>query len=86
MIKYACFLLSIKSEYRSWLLYYGIPCLQGILPTMYLRNFALLAEGMHLLLAAKISVEMVRRAEVVLNDFYYEAQDIYGKLAYKFIF
>ncbi|XP_062502036.1 uncharacterized protein LOC134179161 [Corticium candelabrum] len=27
------------SEYRSWLLYYGIPCLQGILPTMYLRNF-----------------------------------------------
>ena len=86
MIKYACFLLSIASEYRSWLLYYGIPCLQGILPTMYLRNFALLAEGMHLLLAAKISEEMVRRAEVVLNDFYYEAQDIYGKLAYKFIF
>ncbi|XP_062500815.1 uncharacterized protein LOC134178049 [Corticium candelabrum] len=33
---------------------------------------------MHLLLAAKISEEMVRRAEVVLNDFYYEAQDIYG--------
>ena len=52
---------------------------------MYLRNFALLAEGMHLLLAAKISEVMVRRAEVVLNDFYYEAQDICGKLAYKFI-
>ena len=86
MINYACLLLSIASEYRSWLLFYGIPCLQGILPAKYLRNFAHLAEGMHLLLAAKISEEIVRRAEVVLNDFYYEAQDIYGKLAYKFIF
>ena len=49
-------------------------------------NFCPLAEGMHLLLAAKIIKEMVRREEVVLNNFYYEAQYIYGKLAYKFIF
>lgn len=33
------------TELQAWLLYYAIPCLDGILPNKFLEHFALMGEG-----------------------------------------
>jgi hypothetical protein len=49
------------SEYRSWLLYYSLPALQGILPDTYLTQFSLLVERSFILLAEGISDDDITR-------------------------
>ena len=44
----SCLLHFLASEFKAWLLYYGIPVLVNNLPEKYLTHFALLvAEGTH---------------------------------------
>jgi len=38
------------SEFRSWLLFYAIPCLTGLLKEKYVAHLAMLSNAMHLLL------------------------------------
>ncbi|KAJ8310134.1 hypothetical protein KUTeg_011999 [Tegillarca granosa] len=43
------------TELQSWLLYYAIPCLTGILKEKYLEHFALLSEAIYLTLGDAIT-------------------------------
>ena len=67
------------TELQAWLLHYSIPCLHGILPDKYLEHFALLSEGIHILLRSCIDTEDLKRAEEVLDLFYKEYSTLYGE-------
>ena len=70
---------SLKAtEYQSWLLYYGLPCLKGILPELYLGHFSLLSEAVHLLLSDTMDTEILNRASMLLDLFYQQFQQLYG--------
>ncbi|XP_062618615.1 uncharacterized protein LOC134280215 [Saccostrea cucullata] len=65
------------TELQAWLLYYGVPCLQGILPEIFLEHFALLSEGVYLLLKDQITGEDLERAETVLEMFFRQFCTLY---------
>lgn len=58
------------TELQAWLLYYALPCLCGILPEIYLHHFALLSEGIYMLLGDHITNENLRRAEGILSKIF----------------
>lgn len=57
------------SEYRTFLLFYMIPCLQGILPSVYLEHSALLATGVYHLSKEVISPEDILLSQDCFKDF-----------------
>ena len=62
----SCLLLFTKhvaSEFRSWLLYYSLPVLHGILPDPYFTHYLLLVAAMHLLLSDVITDVMLHKAQ-----------------------
>ena len=65
------------TELQTWLLYYCIPCLINILPEKYLAHFALLSEGIHILLGDSISPESLSRAKSLLQEFYSTYSTLY---------
>lgn len=67
------------TELQAWLLYYALPCLSGYLPAKYLKHFANLSEGVHLLLGDHITEADLLRAEVLLDAFYREFSQLYGE-------
>ena len=69
------------SEYRAWLLFYCLPVLNGILPPTYLKYLALLVCRMHILLGDRISQESLPVVEYMLDKFYCQFEELYGKLA-----
>lgn len=70
---------SLKAtELQAWLLYYGIPCLLGILPTVYLNHFSCLSEAIFILLGDHITYDKLDRAEFLLRRFYESFTDLYG--------
>ena len=69
------------SEMRNWLLYYGLPCTDGILPEKYFKNFSYLVTGIYLLLKEEISRQDIIVADYCLRNFYLHAELYYGELA-----
>lgn len=67
------------SEWRSWLLYYSIICLSGILPLKYLKNFSKLVCGIEILLRDSINKKMLFLANKLLTEFLIEFQEIFGQ-------
>lgn len=67
------------TELQAWLLYYALPCLNGYLPAVYLKHFALLSEGIYLLLGDYITESDILRAEQLLDSFYKSFSDLYGE-------
>ena len=67
------------AEYQAFLLYYGIPCLKGYLKEDYLHHFALLSEGIHILLCDTINSQDISRAEILLDEFYEKFAPLYGQ-------
>lgn len=65
------------TELQAWLLYYALPCLCGILPEIYLHHFALLSEGIYMLLSDHITNENLRRAEGILSKFFQDFCNLY---------
>ena len=65
------------TELQAWLLFYGIPCLMNILPDKYLSHFALLSEGVHILLGNAITTEQLQRARSLLRQFYKMYHELY---------
>ena len=76
------FLNFIANELRAWLLYYSLPCLEDILPKVYLDHFALLVEAIHNLLKESISQDQIKWANSCLDLFYKYFERLYGKLWY----
>lgn len=56
------------SEWRSWLIFYCVPCLKGFLKKRYLKHLALLSKGTYMLLQKSITKEEIAQAhELFLN-------------------
>ena len=54
---------------RSFFLFYGVPCLYGILPSEYLEHYSLLVHAIYLLLQESISETDLDQAERCLQTF-----------------
>lgn len=66
------------SELRTFLLFYSIPCLYGILPQRYLQHYILLVEAVYLLLQDSISPSDVRKASALLKHFCIRIKELYA--------
>lgn len=67
------------NEWRSWLLFYSLPCLKGILPSRYLRHHCLLVSAVHLLLQDNISRQDLTDATYYLGSYCVQFGVLYGK-------
>lgn len=72
------------SEWRSWLLFYCIPCLSGILQPNIFRSLLLFVRSIHTLLSMNITENDLIRCEIDLITFVGDCQTIYGKGAMTF--
>ncbi|CAN8029864.1 unnamed protein product, partial [Ixodes persulcatus] len=66
-------------EWESWLIYYSLPCLTGILPRQYLEHFALLASALYDLLKSVVSKQDVDRSTEKITRFVVMTQYLYGE-------
>ena len=69
---------SSASEYRSWVLYFSLPVLHGILPDPFFSHYSLLVAATHILLGESISQSALRCAEQYLHRFYEMFANLYG--------
>ena len=67
------------TELQSWLLYYALPCLDGVLPEIYLDHFSKISEAVYILLGDDLSNKALCHAEELLHSFYSTFEDLYGK-------
>lgn len=72
------------SEWRAWLLFYCLPCLEGVLESRYLKHLSLLVSSIFLLLQQSITCEEVNKADVMLLEFVIKFQLLYGETAMTF--
>ena len=72
------------SECRSWILYYSIPVLEGILPSPYIDHYAKLVTSMHICFADQISSHDLLLVDDLLHQFYKDYEKLYGKFHFKF--
>lgn len=66
------------NEWRAWLLFYSIPCLQGVLTEQYLKHFSLLVSSIYILLKDSISEDELMYAEECLFKFIDKFQPLYS--------
>ncbi|WAR10081.1 LOW QUALITY PROTEIN: hypothetical protein MAR_035157, partial [Mya arenaria] len=67
------------TELQACLLYYGLPCLQEILPEVFLVHFSYQSEAVYILLGDNILPGQWDRAAMLLDKFYYSFADLYGQ-------
>ena len=67
------------SEWQSWLLFYALICLRGILKKKYLSNLALFVTAINILLHDSITPAMLEDARILLIKFVSNFQNLYGK-------
>ncbi|CAL1295766.1 unnamed protein product [Larinioides sclopetarius] len=67
------------NEWRSWLLFYAIPCLDNILPSKYVKHMALLSSAIYNLLQNYISKCDVDTSNLFLHQFVIKFEELYGK-------
>ena len=66
------------SELRSFLLFYSLPCLYGLLPDSYFQHYLLLVEAIHILLKHSISSNDLAKAAKLLKHFCIRIEELYG--------
>ncbi|XP_053398926.1 uncharacterized protein LOC123537936 [Mercenaria mercenaria] len=66
------------TEYRSFLLFHSVCCLQGILSEEYYLHFILFVEGVYLLLQSSISKSDLSRAKLLFLKFCAQIDYLYG--------
>ena len=67
------------TELQSWLLFYGVPCIYGIIPERYLQHFCLLSGSIFNLLGDKITPEELASTEAMLDKFYKQMAELYNE-------
>lgn len=67
------------SEFKSWLLFYCIPCLTGILKDKYVKHLAMLSKATFLLLQKSVTLDDLEEAHrlFILYSFYF--QEYFGE-------
>ncbi|KAH9385067.1 hypothetical protein HPB48_027121 [Haemaphysalis longicornis] len=68
-------------ELESWILFYSLPVLEGVLARPYVQHWACLVEALHILLAKSISELDLLVAEELLVEFHVKTEYLYGKEA-----
>jgi hypothetical protein len=67
--KYTTIIIGKLPELRSWLCFFGLPCLRNVLPDLYLQHFACLSESIHSLLTKNVTEQDLIGADVLLQAF-----------------
>ncbi|XP_077491955.1 uncharacterized protein LOC144102597 [Amblyomma americanum] len=62
------------SEWRQWILFYALPCLEGILHPDYWRHLCKLSEALHILLREELTLSEIAKAELLLESFYIQCK------------
>ena len=70
------------SEYRAWLLFYGLPNFSEFLPPEHTHHFSLLVVAMHVLLSEAINLEDLDIAHEMLVTFHDTVGDLYSPSMY----
>lgn len=70
------------SEYRAWLLFYGLPILSRFLPPEHTHHLSLLVTAVHILLSDEIKQEGLEEAIQLLACFHDVAGDLYTNSFY----
>jgi len=79
---YALFHFLSAAEYRSWLFFYSLPCMKGILSDDLFNHYALLVGGIYLLCQESISPADLKKAEMLLAHFVEMFDVYYGMVCY----
>ncbi|XP_033106065.1 uncharacterized protein LOC117108209 [Anneissia japonica] len=72
------------SEWRTWLLFYCIPCLRDIIPARNLQHLLLLSKAIFILLKAQITYQEINKAHEFLIEFVGKMEILYGPEECKF--
>ncbi|XP_064481550.1 uncharacterized protein LOC135394638 [Ornithodoros turicata] len=72
------------SEWRLWVLFYGLPCTLGLLPDKYWKHFSKLSDALHILLSETLTARMIDQAGHLLEQFVSSAASLYGESCMKF--
>ena len=67
------------SELKSWLLYYSLPCLEGVVEQKVLEHYTLLVHSTYILLKEKITEEELNQCEQDFQKFVYYYELLYGE-------
>jgi hypothetical protein len=71
-------LIFLASEVRSWLLFYSLPVLKGILADEYYCHYALLVTSIYSLLQHPVTEAGIITSDKQLEEFYCLTQMYYG--------
>lgn len=75
----ACFqTYSTGSEHRSWVLFYSLPVLKDVLPTVYYEHYSKFVVALHVLWSDGIVESELANSEEQLKSFYQQYGELYG--------
>ncbi|XP_028982533.1 uncharacterized protein LOC114841639 [Diachasma alloeum] len=66
------------TEWKSWLLYDSVPCLEGILDEDRWKSYCLLVDSVATFLKTRITLEEKDRCDIQLLQFFGDSQKFYG--------
>ena len=66
------------SEWRSWLVFYCLYCVDGILPKKYMVHLGLLSQSIYILLSRKITFSNIDRAQKNIDKYVKNFEKFYG--------
>ncbi|XP_077516568.1 uncharacterized protein LOC144126577 [Amblyomma americanum] len=66
------------SEWRQWILFYALPCLEGILHPDYWRHLCKLSEALHILLREELTLSEIAKTGNLLHSFFIQCKRLYG--------
>lgn len=66
------------TEWRNWLLFFAIPCLDGFVPARYLRHLGLLSEAIFILSRDSITEQDLAEADRLLTEYVRLFQEYFG--------
>ena len=69
-----CLYTCIGSEYRSWIMYYALPVMKGVLSPSYFSHLCLLVSALHILTSDYIPRAKLAEAE----QFYLKFSELCG--------
>lgn len=68
------------SEWRNWIVYFSLPCLDDILPEEHLKHLAKHSEATYIYNNASITEDDMERASTLMDDFHNDYREKYGEV------
>ncbi|KAJ8048972.1 hypothetical protein HOLleu_01500 [Holothuria leucospilota] len=65
------------SEFRSWILFYSLPVLKGVLPSRYLAHMLLFVLAVWVLLQESVTEDEISICEIILVKFVIQMKELY---------